>query len=246
MRLTRIGYTQGKPGPDLTEIFLDANLIGDYSQIMHFINSLERDKIFFVVKQMNLTGQQGGVVNLRLQASTWMSNAAAAASRLPQANTSQSPPNLPGRRRRARGRRGGGIAMRLGTDKKGQLYLLIGLLVVLFGYGGYQMYKTFGGGSSYTPPPPAVAQYKATPPVPPRRRDRKPRSSPTPASIPRCISSAWRSMNRSSTRAPAATSSRRNRFSPRLKQPIAPATARSHRRPWPRVRRRLPRRPRST
>jgi type IV pilus assembly protein PilO len=93
VRLTRIGYTQGKPGPDLTEIFLDANLIGDYSQIMHFINSLERDKIFFVVKQMNLTGQQGGVVNLRLQASTWMSNAAAAASRLPQANTSQPPAN---------------------------------------------------------------------------------------------------------------------------------------------------------
>jgi len=91
VRLTRIGYTQGKPGPDLTEIFLDANLIGDYSQIMHFINSLERDKIFFVVKQMNLTGQQGGVVNLRLQASTWMSNAAAAASRLPQANTSHEP-----------------------------------------------------------------------------------------------------------------------------------------------------------
>ena len=53
--------------------------------------------------------------------------------------------------------------MRLGTEKKGQLYLLIGLLVVLFGYGGYQMYRTFGGGSSYTPPPPAVPQYKATP-----------------------------------------------------------------------------------
>ena len=53
--------------------------------------------------------------------------------------------------------------MRLGTDKKGQLYMLIGLLAVLFGYGGYQMYKTFGGGSSYTPPPPAVPQYRATP-----------------------------------------------------------------------------------
>jgi hypothetical protein len=52
--------------------------------------------------------------------------------------------------------------MRLGTEKKGQLYLLISLLVVLFGYGGYEMYKTFGGGS-YTPPPAAVPQYKATP-----------------------------------------------------------------------------------
>jgi hypothetical protein len=95
VRLTRIGYTQGKPGPDLTEIFLDANLLGDYSQIMHFVNSLERDKIFFVVKQMNLTGQQGGVVNLRLQVSTWMSNAAAAASRLPKANTSQPSASAP-------------------------------------------------------------------------------------------------------------------------------------------------------
>ena len=53
--------------------------------------------------------------------------------------------------------------MRVGTEKKGQLYLLIGLLVVLFGYGGYEMYKTFGGSSSYTPPPPAVVQYKAAP-----------------------------------------------------------------------------------
>lgn len=50
--------------------------------------------------------------------------------------------------------------MRIGSDKKGQLYLLIGLLVVLFGYGGYQVYKMFGGGASYTPPPPAVPQYK--------------------------------------------------------------------------------------
>ena len=61
MRATRTGYSQGKPGPELTEIFLDANLIGEYPQIMHFVNSLERDKIFFAVKQMNLTGQQGGV-----------------------------------------------------------------------------------------------------------------------------------------------------------------------------------------
>jgi len=96
VRLTRIGYSQGKPGPDLTEIFIDANLVGDYPQIMHFINSLERDKIFFVVKQMNLTGQQGGVVNLRLQVSTWMRNSVAAASGLPKANTTQQPGQQPG------------------------------------------------------------------------------------------------------------------------------------------------------
>ena len=93
VRHTRIGYSQGKPGPDLTEIFLDASIVGEYPQIMHFVNSLERDKIFFVVKQMQLTGQQGGNVNLRLQVSTWMRNAAAAASGLPPASTTQQPVN---------------------------------------------------------------------------------------------------------------------------------------------------------
>ena len=95
VRATRTSYTQGKPGPDLTEIFLDANITGDYPQIMHFVNSLERDKVFFAVKQMALTGQQGGLVNLRLQVSTWMRNAAAAASGLPQANTNQQHENPP-------------------------------------------------------------------------------------------------------------------------------------------------------
>ena len=53
--------------------------------------------------------------------------------------------------------------MRLGTENKRQVYMLIGLLVVLFGFGGYEIYKMFGGGSSYTPPPPAIAQYKSAP-----------------------------------------------------------------------------------
>jgi len=50
--------------------------------------------------------------------------------------------------------------MRLGSENKRQVYLLAGLLVVLFGFGGYQVYKIFGGGSSYTPAPAAVPQYK--------------------------------------------------------------------------------------
>jgi Tfp pilus assembly protein PilO len=91
VRLSRLQYTQGKPGSELTEIFLDAGIIGDYAQIMHFVNSLERDKTFFVVKQMSLTGQQGGMVNLRLQVSTWLRSADAAASGLPQAGTTPRP-----------------------------------------------------------------------------------------------------------------------------------------------------------
>jgi hypothetical protein len=53
--------------------------------------------------------------------------------------------------------------MRIGTENKRQVYVLGSLLVVLFGFGGYQIYRMFGGGTSYTPPPPAVVQYKGAP-----------------------------------------------------------------------------------
>ena len=72
VRLTRVSYTQGKPGSDLTEISLDAGISGDYAQIMRFVNTLERDQTFFVIQAMSLTGQQGGLVNLRLRVSTWL------------------------------------------------------------------------------------------------------------------------------------------------------------------------------
>jgi Tfp pilus assembly protein PilO len=83
VRLTRVQYTQGKPGSDLTEINMEAGISGDYSQIMKFINSLERDPTFFVIRAMALTGQQGGQVNLRLSVSTWLRPADAEASGLP-------------------------------------------------------------------------------------------------------------------------------------------------------------------
>jgi type IV pilus assembly protein PilO len=83
VRLSRTGYTQGAPGSDLTEIDMDTSITGDYPAIMHFVNSLERDPIFFVIKAMNLTGQQGGQVSLRMQVATWLRPADAEASGLP-------------------------------------------------------------------------------------------------------------------------------------------------------------------
>lgn len=83
VRLTRVQYTQGKPGSELTEIFMDASITGSYPEIMRFVNGLERDQTFFVIRSMKLTGQQGGQVNLGLQLSTWLRPADAAASGLP-------------------------------------------------------------------------------------------------------------------------------------------------------------------
>ncbi len=83
VRLSRVQYTQGPAGSDLTRISMDAGISGSYPQIMRFVNALERDRTFFVIQGMQLTGQQGGLVNLRLQLSTWLRPADAAASGLP-------------------------------------------------------------------------------------------------------------------------------------------------------------------
>jgi hypothetical protein len=83
VRLSRVQYSQGAPVSDLTEISMDAGISGEYPAIMRFINSLERDQTFFVIRAMSLTGQQGGQVSLRLRVSTWLRAADAAASGLP-------------------------------------------------------------------------------------------------------------------------------------------------------------------
>jgi Tfp pilus assembly protein PilO len=83
VRLSRVQYSRGAAGSDLTEISLDAGITGNYPQIMRFVNSLERDQTFFVIRGLSLTGQQGGMVNLRLKVSTWLRPADAAASGLP-------------------------------------------------------------------------------------------------------------------------------------------------------------------
>lgn len=92
VRLTRVGYSQGKPGSDLTEISMDAGVTGDYPALMRFINGLERDKTFFVIRHMTLTGQQGGQVSLRLTVSTWL-RPADVPSDLPQTGEPGAEPN---------------------------------------------------------------------------------------------------------------------------------------------------------
>jgi hypothetical protein len=95
VRLSRVQYSQGAPGQELTEISMDAGISGEYPAIMRFINSLERDQTFFVIRAMALTGQQAGVVNLRLRVSTWLRPADAAASGLPPTPETNEPASAP-------------------------------------------------------------------------------------------------------------------------------------------------------
>jgi hypothetical protein len=72
VNLTTLQYTQAKGSGDLIEIRMNAGVSGEYPAIMRFVNGLERSQTFFIIRAMALNGQQNGVVNLRLEVSTWL------------------------------------------------------------------------------------------------------------------------------------------------------------------------------
>ena len=72
VHLTRISYVQTPALSGLAEVRMDASLSGEYAPLMHLINGLERSKIFFLIDGLTLTGQQGGLVNLRLRLTTYL------------------------------------------------------------------------------------------------------------------------------------------------------------------------------
>lgn len=74
VRLSRAEYSPSPAINGLVEVRIDASLSGDYTPMMRFINDLERDKnhVFFIIDGVTFTGQQGGLVNLRLKLSTYL------------------------------------------------------------------------------------------------------------------------------------------------------------------------------
>lgn len=74
VRMSRAGYAQAAVIDGLMEVRVDAGLSGQYSDLMHFINDIERDKdhVFFIIDGVTFTGEQGGMVNLRLRLTTYL------------------------------------------------------------------------------------------------------------------------------------------------------------------------------
>jgi len=74
VHLGQVHYTQAPVSgvSALTEVKMDAIISGDYRPIVQFINAIERDKQFFVITGINLTGQQTGQVNLRMRMTTYL------------------------------------------------------------------------------------------------------------------------------------------------------------------------------
>jgi Tfp pilus assembly protein PilO len=88
VRLSRAQYPLVPAVAGLIELRIDASLTGDYTELMHFINDVERDRshAFFIIRSVALTGQQGGLVNLRIRLTTYMRTDAANAAALANAS----------------------------------------------------------------------------------------------------------------------------------------------------------------
>jgi Tfp pilus assembly protein PilO len=64
----------------LIPVEVEAQLSGNYLQLMRFVNSLERDQLFFIVNTVALGGQQGGVVKLEIKLETYLKTGASLSS----------------------------------------------------------------------------------------------------------------------------------------------------------------------
>jgi hypothetical protein len=106
---------------------MEAGISGDYPQIMRFVNSLERDHTFFVIRAMAWPASKA--------ARSTCACASPPGCAAPTPRPAACPP-LPARRSRTTtllSRQGGRvtIAMQLGIENKRQVYIVVALFAVI-------------------------------------------------------------------------------------------------------------------
>jgi type IV pilus assembly protein PilO len=78
VRIGSIKYSMKDPELlGVRRVEIEADLAGDYLQLVRFINALERDQLFFLVDSVVLGGEQAGVVKLQLKLETYLRTGAA-------------------------------------------------------------------------------------------------------------------------------------------------------------------------
>jgi type IV pilus assembly protein PilO len=60
----------------LRPLEIEADFSGDYLHLVRFINSLERDPLFFIIDSVELGGEQGGEVKLKMKLETYQKTSA--------------------------------------------------------------------------------------------------------------------------------------------------------------------------
>jgi hypothetical protein len=73
VRMASVKYTQKDAEIDgLQRVEVEADLSGNYLQLVRFINDLERNQLFFIVDELQLGGQQNGIVKLQIKLETYL------------------------------------------------------------------------------------------------------------------------------------------------------------------------------
>jgi type IV pilus assembly protein PilO len=76
VRIGSIKYSFKDPDSvGLQRMEIEADLGGDYLQLVRFINAVERDHMFFLVDSVQLGGEQAGIVKLQMKAETYLRTA---------------------------------------------------------------------------------------------------------------------------------------------------------------------------
>jgi Tfp pilus assembly protein PilO len=61
--------------PGIQPVEIDTSITGEYDKLARFINSLEQDKVMFIIEQVALSGAQGGAVTLQIKFQTFLKEA---------------------------------------------------------------------------------------------------------------------------------------------------------------------------
>jgi hypothetical protein len=73
VKISGIKYKINDPEPvGLRPLEIDADLSGGYLQLVRFINSLERDQLFFLIDDVSLGNEQMGQVKLQMKMRTFV------------------------------------------------------------------------------------------------------------------------------------------------------------------------------
>lgn len=73
VRLSAERYTQKETELEgLERVEIAADVSGDYLQLVRFVNALERNRLFFIVDELELGSEQGGVVKLQIKLETYL------------------------------------------------------------------------------------------------------------------------------------------------------------------------------
>lgn len=68
----RNASTEKNELPDVQRINIETTVSGEYEKVARFINAMEQDKLVFIIDQIALNSQEGGVVSLQVKFETFL------------------------------------------------------------------------------------------------------------------------------------------------------------------------------